>query len=445
MKKSAPLLVDRPPDRSETWTPQGPRRRGGRQRRWARGLAVVAVCALSGFVGLLGLDRFARHRESATVERFLAGIDDQVATVDGLYRRSLHDIRAPRRELATQLGAMARELGLDRSPARRSRETTAMGRLYAALGQDATAVQFYAAAWQDGAPSDLLAEASATAHGRTILDEWVCHGPESAPDGASADLQHALSRIEASRQVLASPSTAEPEAVGTEREAILVWWTTFLDALQRGLEGETARIGVAAAQARRNPQASVWGPAGGAGWAGYLELWHGDLLWRSGAAEQAHEAWRRAIEDLRSALVARPSDLRLHRALCATWARRLNIERRPTEPGGIGGIDSHAGMAGSAAPFSQAEASCQDGLRVDGGDPVLLVAHSRVDLAHARRRLAEGADPRPYLADSRQKLERIRRRGDAESSHWAAMLAADEKTAAELEEAWHQARRGMGS
>ena len=386
------------------------------------------VCLGSWLIGSYVLELVDARRRQATVDRFLAGIDDQVRAVAEPIRRPLHDIRPLRRALAMQLGSLTRELGLDR--AARPRAATAVGRLYAALGDDTAAVRFFDSAWEGG-PSADTATARAAVYTRLILRDVVRRRPVDVsgtePTNAEPTIDEPTAEVLRGRLLAARDSLAARPG-GAADEA---WWHA-VDAALAQWDGED-RLAAAAATARAAQEArqggvaepfDAWSDSGGAGWAGQLELRHGDLLWAAGDGVGARSAWQRAEQDLRGALETWPSDLRLYRALCASWVRRL-----------------HAAEPGTPAPFSQAEASCQDGLRVDADDLALLTAHSWVDLAHARRRLRDGADPRPFLDDSRRKIERIRRQAGSAASPWASMVAADERDASALEAAWASTRR----
>ena len=384
---------------------KSPYHAASRRRRMRRLGPALLVTLSAGLLGMLAVDHMQERGERARGAAFLARLDEQLATVDGLARRPLHDVREARASVAAQLAGMARELGLDRNAAGRRQEATAMGRLYLALGDADTASRFLDRAWADGERGPALRTARAEAHLRRLLD--VLARPRGFESGAKSVHRKALRpSAEALKQSLSGIGADEPLIEGVE-----LW-------LAGGAGQPLARRLAAAAVHREG--ASVQAESVQA------EL----LLWADGelgeerlrAVGPGIPSWSEVASRLQEALRRRPSDPRLHRALCGTWIRRLQdteLEAAPEAP---------------SPSFSQAQAACQDGLRVDPEDSALLAGNSWLDLAQARHRLGQGADPRSFLDDLRRTIAQARRRTvDSDEPAW---LVADEAAASQLAAAW---------
>ena len=381
---------------------------------WTSAPVIALVVLASAFWAGSHLEEIRkRHREARAAEGFVAKVQGQIREVEALYQRPIHDLRFARRQVVRQVAAVVGELGLNRDVSRHPQASLSVGRLYSAVRQDRAAAHFFDQLWRSGERSTELARARAVVHGRMLIRRWIAPrrwiepGPVAADEQANGGVSlDSWAAMEESFHVIAPEDPRTAQMLGQLRDVGAVAGTDA-PALDEWLS----------ALPELGPQLEAEGvdPA----WlAGSLHLIQARLLMAGSDQdiERARPSWTAAIEAFNEAQMRRPSDSDVFLGLCAAWLDVLRADLRirvsdddtaPLSRAPLSRAPLSRAPLSRAPRFSQAEVSCQDGLRTAPESIPLLLGRSEVDLLHAEWRLERELDPSPWILDSRRLIERV--------------------------------------
>ncbi len=368
-------------------------------------LALVAI-ALALWAGRHLEEVRKRHREARSAERFVVKVQDQIRQVEALYQRPIHDLRFARRQVVRQLAAVVGELGLSRDATRHPRASRSVGRLYSAVRQDRAAAHFFDQLWRSGERSPELARARAVVHGRMLIRRLIAPRPTIGQDPTrETPLLDSWTALAECFSVIA-PDDPQPGQILSQLRRLDVAAATDFPSLEPWL--------AAVPELGYQLEAEGVDPA----WLlGSLHVMQGRFMMArsEGDVEQARPSWAAAIEAFNEAQMRRPSDSDVFLGLCSAWLDVLRADlgspntndRAPLSRAPLSRAPLSRAPLSRAPRFSQAEVSCQDGLRTAPESVPLLLGRSEVDLLHAQWRLERNLDPSPWILDSRRLTERV--------------------------------------